>query len=101
LYQVEGTVAVEDMSWLYFPRAGNNFGARFELPIDLRKLKSTYTIDKKRFLSIDFVKDDFTCAAMTPLEYLSQYVVATRCRQRLNDVVFERHATESKLSTEV
>ncbi|XP_046462170.1 uncharacterized protein LOC124208476 isoform X2 [Daphnia pulex] len=77
LYQVEGTVAVEDMSWLYFPRAGNNFGARFELPIDLRKLKT-----------------------MTPLEYLSQYVVATRCRQRLNDVVFERHATESKLSTE-
>lgn len=38
---------------------------------------------------------------MTPLEYLSQYVVATRCRQRLNDVVFERHATDSKLPSEV
>ncbi|XP_032794710.2 uncharacterized protein LOC116931247 isoform X2 [Daphnia magna] len=77
LYQVEKTTIAEDMTWLYFPRAGNNFGARFELPIDLRKLK-----------------------IMTPLEYLSQYVVATRCRQRLNDVVFERHATDSKLPSE-
>ena len=32
---------VDDMIWLAFPRAGNTFGARFELPIDLRKLKST------------------------------------------------------------
>ncbi|KAI9560013.1 hypothetical protein GHT06_014023 [Daphnia sinensis] len=77
LYQVENTTIAEDMTWLYFPRAGNNFGARFELPIDLRKLKK-----------------------MTPLEYLSQYVVATRCRQRLNDVVFERHAVDSKLPSE-
>ncbi|XP_057366088.1 uncharacterized protein LOC130686945 [Daphnia carinata] len=77
LYQLEKTTIAEDMTWLYFPRAGNNFGARFELPIDLRKLKT-----------------------MTPLEYLSQYVVATRCRQRLNDVVFERHATDSKLPSE-
>lgn len=29
---------------------------------------------------------------MTPVEYLGLHVVATRCRQRLNDVVFERHA---------
>lgn len=31
---------VDDMVWLAFPRAGSTFGARFELPIDLRKLKS-------------------------------------------------------------
>lgn len=43
LHQVEGTSIIEDMTWLYFPRAGNNFGARFELPIDLRKLKSGYS----------------------------------------------------------
>ena len=35
-------VAIEDFDWLYFPRAGNTFGARFELPIDLRKLKSKF-----------------------------------------------------------
>ena len=33
-------VVTDDMVWLAFPRAGNTFGARFELPIDLRKLKS-------------------------------------------------------------
>lgn len=31
---------VQDMTWLHFPRAGDTFGARFEIPIDLRKLKS-------------------------------------------------------------
>ena len=36
--------SVDDMTWLYFPRAGNTFGARFELPIDLRKLKSKYAV---------------------------------------------------------
>ena len=30
---------------------------------------------------------------MTPLEYLSRYVVASRCRQRLNGVVFQRYAS--------
>lgn len=47
LYQVEKTTIAEDMTWLYFPRAGNNFGARFELPIDLRKLKSRNIFQKK------------------------------------------------------
>lgn len=79
-----------DMDWLNFPRAGQTFGARFELPIDLRKLKST----PHRFSLITsthrpFFKD------MTPIEYLGLHVVATRCRNRLNHVVFERHANES------
>jgi len=30
---------------------------------------------------------------MSPLEYLSRYVVASRCRQRLNGVVFQRYAS--------
>lgn len=34
---------IEDMTWLLFPRAGSTFGARFELPIDLRKLKSNWS----------------------------------------------------------
>lgn len=37
-------VVTDDMVWLAFPRAGNTFGARFELPIDLRKLKSKIKI---------------------------------------------------------
>lgn len=33
---------IQDMTWLHFPRAGDTFGARFEIPIDLRKLKSKF-----------------------------------------------------------
>ena len=90
--------AIEDFDWLYFPRAGNTFGARFELPIDLRKLKSKFASRKFGNHLVNIVLHP---VAMTPLEYLSNYVVATRCRMRLNDVVFERHSTELKLPVEV
>ena len=35
------------------------------------------------------------------MAYLSRYVVATRCRQRLNHVVFLRHSKASRLVIEV
>ena len=31
---------IKEAGWLRFPRAATTFGARFELPIDLRLLKS-------------------------------------------------------------
>ena len=30
---------LEETSWLHFPRAGDTFGTRFELPIDFRLLR--------------------------------------------------------------
>lgn len=47
---------LEETSWLNFPRAGETFGTRFELPIDFRLLrgKSGYFMIKLDIWTLNF-----------------------------------------------